>query len=635
MQTKEKDFDVKKFYFYFGPNHYLPAKALVFNLHIAPEGPEVEFYKPYIFHEFPQLSAYNLQTVADLFVHTLLEVLRMEIDLHVNEFNITEDGEDYVVAMEFLDDYTAEDAVVLVSDWFKSINEGKNEDFNFRKKFKLLKGVFDQSLLGGPTLYALVETAIKNDIPVFFIEEENQFQWGYGIRQLRGRSTTFHTDSIKDTEFTMYKDMVTEFLHMCGFPTPAGRNCFTAEEALLETKKLGYPVVVKPVAGHKGVGVTTGIMHEAEVKLAFQSIVEAAEKEGAFFDGAIVQQHIQGHDHRLLTIDGKFAAALKRIPAFVEGNGQDTIETLIAAENKKEIRRDDARSPLAKINIDKDLIDYLLAQNLNLSSIPAKGQQVYLRRVANISAGGISINVTDSIHPKNAELAETIASFFNVKCLGIDVLTDDISLPWSEGNFGIIEINAGPGVFMHLAPAYGGSINVPEKILLSHFGKHDQARIPIIAGNHITQSFLNELLSELNSIRKGIFTGSLIAEGIFFNNRYFYKNNHHDQNVKIILRHPKTEFAIFHHTKDEIYDYGFFHQGADLIILDQPNWAEESMKNLLLPGGYVVEVSESEIVLTSNSHTLNSVTFATGDKESALLQIIKPLLPQLIEKYSS
>jgi cyanophycin synthetase len=633
MKTRDQDFDVRKFYFYYGPNHYLPKKAMVFNLYVAPDGPEADFYKPHVYEVFPHLQKLNLQTVADLFTHTLLEVLRMDINLFINDFSITEDASDYVIAIEFLDDYSAEDAALLVSNWFKSMNEGTVEQFNFLRKFELLQAIFDKSLLGGPTLYALVEAGIKNDIPVLFLEEENQYQWGYGVKQLRGRSTTFHTDGVKDTEFTMYKDMVTEFLMMCGFPTPAGNNCLTEEEAVSEAKKLGFPLVVKPVAGHKGQGVITGIQTESELKVAFQNIIEMAAKEGLFFDGAIVQQQIKGHDHRFLTLDGKFVAALKREPAFVTGNGINTIEELIEEENKKEIRKDNARSPLTKIVPDTDMIKFLQLQNLNTASVPEDGKKIYLRRVANISAGGVSINVTDNIHPKNIELAESIAGFFNVKCLGIDLLAEDITIPWKDGDFAIIEINAGPGVFMHLAPAFGPGINVPEMILLSHFKQAELARIPIIAGNNITRTLIAMLEETIDGKSPKITIGSLTHDGVFFNGKYFYKNNSHEQNVKIILRHPKTGFAIFNHSRANIYDYGFFHEGADIIILDHANWAEERLKDQLLPGGHIIEISDKEISLEMNSNVLKTVKYTEKNKEKRLAEIIRPLLFDLIEKY--
>jgi cyanophycin synthetase len=171
---------------------------------------------------------------------------------------------------------------------------------------------------------------------------------------------------------------------------------------------------------------------------------------------------------------------------------------LIEKENAKEIRLDNARSPLCKIKIDDNLKDFLALQNKDLTYIPDAGEKITLRRVANISAGGVSINVTSKIHPDNVKLVENIARYFKVKCLGIDVLAQDISKSWREGNFGIIEINAGPGVFMHLAPAYGGSIDVPKHIMLSHFDTQTKGRIPIIAGNFIPQQMMEKIVSILN-----------------------------------------------------------------------------------------------------------------------------------------
>lgn len=629
---KQNDFDVKKFYVYNGPNFYLNKKALVFNIFLEPDGPEVSYYNKTVYKEFPIIEERNPTTVIDLFSTTLVQVLKMDIDLFLNEYSIGEDGEDYVVAVEFFDEGVTEDAVYLLSEWFKAMNDGRS--FNFHEEFVKLQADFDKTLLGGPTLYSLVEAGLKRNIPIMYLVEENQFQWGYGKKQLRGRSTTFHTDSIKDTEFTMYKDMVGEFLIMCGFPTPIGKNCFDIEEAVDEAKKLGFPVVVKPVAGHKGQGVTTGIESEDGVRKAFNLIIEAADAEGGKFDGIIVQQQIYGTDHRLLAVNGKFAAALHRVPAYVDGDGKNDIKELIRIDNEKEVRLDNARSPLCKIKIDEDLIDYLTLQKLSLDHVPRSGERVYLRRVANISAGGVSINVTDKIHPKNVEMVESIAKFFKVKCLGIDVLAQDIEKPWTEGNFGIIEINAGPGVFMHLAPALGGSIDVPGLVMASHFIRPETSRIPIIAGNNITKELADIFYKTVRNINPDIFFASLINEGIFFNGNYFFKNERHDQNVKIILRHPETEFAVINHNKLEIYDYGFFHEGADIIILDNPNYAEEAMKNLLLANGTLIEINDHQMEVKKNGESLSCITFYNdADKEHLIISAIEPLLKELIYKY--
>jgi len=632
MENKLNDFDVSKFYVYNGPNYYLNTKALVFNIFLDPDGPEVDYYWETVKVKFLKGLKKKPSTVIDLFANILLEVLKMDIDLFINNYSIKEDGGDYVVAVECMDDYIAEDAVYLVSEWFKAMND--KIEFDINSKFNLLQVAFDKSLLGGPTIYSLVEAGLKRNIPVFFLNEENQFQWGYGCKQLRGRSTTFHTDGIKDTEFTMFKDMVGSFLEMCGFPTPIGKNCFSMEEAIAEAKKLGFPVVVKPVAGHKGQGVTTGIESDEEVKKAYQKIIDAVENEGAKFDGILVQQQIYGTDHRLLTVGGKFAAALQRVPAYIDGNGIDTIEKLIGVENEKEVRLDNARSPLCKIKIDDDLNDYLALQQLTLMSVPKTEERIFLRRVANISAGGVSINVSDKIHPKNIEMTESIARYFKVKCLGIDMLAADITKPWTDGNFGIIEINAGPGVFMHLAPALGGSIDVPGLIMTSHFYKPEFARIPIIAGNKLSLTFANNLYKKLKTINPTTFMGALTEEGVHFNGNYFFKNEAHDQNVKIILRNPDVNFALFNHTKYDIYDYGFFHQGADMIVIEDPNYAEESLKEQLLEEGILIEIIDNDLNVFKNNEVIFNKTLNEGeDKEKVILSIIQPYLEDLVDKY--
>ncbi|MEI7596092.1 MAG: acetate--CoA ligase family protein [Bacteroidota bacterium] len=630
---RERDFKARKFYAYSGPNYYLNKKSLVFNIFIAPEGETVEFFKSQIIPHFPDLEHVETPYVVDLFCETLMRVLKMDIDLYINDYSVIAEEDEYIVAVEYLDKKIAKEAVFLVSDWFKAMSLKKTMDF--QKEFIALQADFDKTLFGGPTLYSLVEAGLKRQIPVVYLWEENQFMWGYGVKQLRGRSTTFHTDGIKDTEFTMFKDMCADFLMKCGFPTPSGVNCFTEEDALNEAHNHKWPVVVKPVNGHKGQGVTTGIMDDEEVKKAFQNILKLCTDNSVAFEGALVQEQVYGTDHRLIGVGGKFVAALERVPAFVIGNGTDTIKKLIEVENNLLIRLDNARSPLCKIKIDDDLVNYLKLQNLSLESVPAQGENITLRRVANISAGGVSINVTDKIHPDNIKLVEDIASYFNVKCIGIDVLAADISKPWREGNFGIIEINAGPGVFMHLAPAYGGSIDVPGEIIMSHFNEFKSPRIPIITANKASLGLSNLINEKLHSIRKDAFFGSLTEEGVSFNGKHFHKNNEHDANVEIILRHPKLNFALFTHNVDDILDFGIVHEGADIVILDEPTSTEDyTLVSQLLEGGLLLDIEGNEIIVERDKNEIGKFYFdSPEEKDKVIFSIIEPYLASYFEKY--
>jgi cyanophycin synthetase len=229
-------------------------------------------------------------------------------------------------------------------------------------------------------------------------------------------------------------------------------------------------------------------------------------------------------------------------------------------------------------------------QGLNPDHVPTKDEKIVLRRVANISAGGVSFNVTKEMHPDNIQMAENIAKFLHVTALGIDVLAGDISKPWTEGNFGIIEINAGPGVFMHLAPAFGGSIDVPGAIMEYFFGKDPKkSRIPIITCNYLTNELVDGVYNALKEIKPDVEFGCVKTDGLYFNNIYFNDNNH-TENCKMLFRNPKLDIALIEHDREDIHDYGTWHLGHDMAILDQANFAEAILERDLLPDGILIEV---------------------------------------------
>jgi cyanophycin synthetase len=222
-----------------------------------------------------------------------------------------------------------------------------------------------------------------------------------------------------------------------------------------------------------------------------------------------------------------------------------------------------------------------------------------------------------------------------VTCLGIDVLTEDIGRPWDEGNFGIIEINAGPGVFMHLAPAIGGSIDVPGQIMRTFFPKEGSERIPIVAGNRLSLKFCGLLNERLKALKPDVELGALTEQGIHFRGEFFHKNPRHDENVKIILRNPKLDFAVFTHTKDDIFDFGVYHEGSDVVVLENPHEVEETvLARDLRPDGLRVDVKETEIVVTRNGQEIGAHSISSPEeKDRMLLDAIGPYLEELLYKY--
>ncbi len=636
------NFTVSKFYSYSGPSYYLDRPAMVFNIFIDPTSQNSEFFKEKVLQKFPELAENYPTEVSELFGRVLLQVCKMELNIFINRYAVLPDDTEWTIAVENLDERLVKECVYLVSDWFLAMSNGG--DFDFDNIYTDIKKKFDKSLFGGPTIYSLIESGIKRNIPVHYLYEENQFQWGYGKTQRRGRSTIFHTDGIKDTEFTTYKDMCGDFLELCGFPTPKGFNCYSQEEIETAVEEIGFPCVIKPVNGHKGQGVTTGIESMPEAIKAFNNVLKLAENGGVTFDGALVQQQIYGYDHRILTIGGKYVACLKRVPAFVKGDGKSTIKQLIDTDNLLEIRADTARSPLCKIKLDDDMLDFMRLQGLTPDHVPAAGEDVVLRRVANISAGGVSYNVTTEMHPENIRMAENIAKFLNVTALGIDVLAADISKPWQEGNFGIIEINAGPGVFMHLAPAFGGSVDVPGYIMEHFFGKKEvSGRIPIIAGNFLTHNLIEGIYNKLKEIKPDIEFGSVRNDGVYFNNQFF-NDNIHDENCKMLMRNPKLDFAVFEHNNNDIHDFGIWHWGLDLAILDKANYAERILERDLIPGGILIEIDELELVegeiqkykisLNQNKKVLKEEVVENKEIiDDKILEYLSPYLKELLYKY--
>ncbi len=640
-KVQRHNFWVGRFYPYSGASYYLNCPSMVFNVFINENAKDTAFYKEQILAKFPKIAEGYPETIEQLFGKVVQQVSKMDLNLYVDEYSVMQDDDEWTIAFESLDEFLSEDVAFMVSNWFIAMTEGSEYDFD--KQFEILQNAFNKTLYGGPTIYSLVEAGIKKDIPVHYLYEENCLQWGYGHKQQRGRSTIFHTDGIKDTEFTTYKDMMGEFLELCNFPTPKGENCFSEEEIQETVDKLGFPVVIKPVAGHKGQGVTTGIESMEEAFKAYNNIVNAATEAGLAFEGALAQQQIYGYDHRILTIGGKFVACLKREPAFVMGDGTQTIKELIDEDNRLEIRADTARSPLAKILLDADMIDFLTLQGLTPDAVPAKDEKIVLRRVANISAGGVSFNVTDEMHPENIKMAENIAKFFNVSALGIDVLAKDIGTPWHEGNFGIIEINAGPGVFMHLAPAFGGSIDVPAAIMDSFFGTNENAgKIPIITGNYLTNNLIEGLYNKFKEIKSDIEFGSVRKDGVYFNNSFFMENQHNEK-CKMLLRNPKLEVAVFEHTKDTIYDFGTWHTGHNIAILEKPTYAEEILKRDLNKGGILVLINDENvedldnenliITLSKDDEILSTTTVTKEQADAKVLELIQPYFADLLSKY--
>ncbi|WBQ19148.1 cyanophycin synthetase [Sphingobium yanoikuyae] len=322
----------------------------------------------------------------------------------------------------------------------------------------------------GPSTASLVDAARRRTVPVTRLDGQSR----YGSRQQRIRASITGRTSQIGVTLAGNKDATKAILASLGLPVPAGYVSRTAEEALAAARKLGGAVVVKPLDGNHGRGVTTALNDEEAISAAFGLAAKICTK-------VIIERHLPGHDYRALVIGGKLVAVAERVPAHIIGDGTHTVAELIAHLNDDPRRGLGHEAVLTRIRVDQALEDLLARDGRALADIPAQGERVLLRGTANLSSGGTAIDRTDEIHPENRLVAEMAATALGLDVAGIDLLSPDIARPLRETGGGIVEVNAAPGLRMHLAPSQGAARDVAAPIISTLFPDDTPSRIPIVA----------------------------------------------------------------------------------------------------------------------------------------------------------
>lgn len=585
-------FALSNFKFYHGPNPYLNTAAVVFDWAIHPSAcpSSLEDYLPEIVRELPEMGGQSVSSLCQLWAAALSALSSLQMGLHLKRVSVTAAGESQRFALEALHEATSRGIIDLLWDWLESITQGRH--FDLQQRLHFLQEEFRRSPYGGPTSYALLRAAREKGIPTFYLPQERLMQYGYGKYQVRGVSTTFDCDSHLDSDFTTYKDDCKAFLAECGFPVPQGRTVYSLAGAQQAAAEVGYPVAVKPVVGHKGIGVTASVRSEYELEFAFYKAVEASPSARS---GCIVERHIAGSDFRLLCVGGKFAAAVERRPPTIIGDGQSTIAQGIAKENATPARQDSPTSPLAAIPVDGVLENWLRQQGLSLDSIPEVGQVVTLRPVANISAGGVTHNVTHLVHPDNRQLAEEIACYFRLVALGVDLIASNISQSWKQGACGVIEINAAPGVLMHLNPAFGQGVDVPSQIVEALFGSEFTCRPPVVMFNRLARNDLFTLLERIGQIHPHWTVGGVCRQGMWLNGSERQLQPDYNSNVRLFLRHRQLDCLIVEYCDEIFAADGMACEGSQILVLDEPSELEEKLTRDLLAGGTLLR-KQGEVV---------------------------------------
>ena len=366
------------------------------------------------------------------------------------------------------------------------------------------------SLHLGPSTAHIVEAATERRIPFIRLTEGNLVQLGYGANQRRiWTAETDQTSAIAES-IASDKDLTKSLLQACGVPVPEGRIVANANEAWDAARSIGLPVVVKPTDANHGRGVFTNLSTPEEIEQAFVG----AEKEGS---SVMVERFVQGEAHRLLVVGNKLVAATRGKMQTVVGNGHSSVLQLIADQINSDPRCGEAEEfPLEPLVLEKEPIAQLELQRQGLTgaSIPAPSQVVLVKR-----HGDLAYDVTDRVHPAVAAAATLAARVVGLDIAGIDLVAADISQPLQAQGGAIIEVNAGPGLLMHLKPAEGQPRPVGQAIVNHLFPGENQGRIPIvgITGTRHT-SRIARLIAWLLHI-SGKHVGLACSEGFYLDAR--------------------------------------------------------------------------------------------------------------------
>lgn len=390
----------------------------------------------------------------------------------------------------------------------------------------------------GPTTGSIVAEAQRRGVPVMRLDQRSLMQLGWGRKQQRirasitGRTAFIGVDSASD------KDLTKKLLAQSGLPTPQGEVVRTAEEAVRAAQRMGGPVVIKPLDGNHGRGVTTNLTDPDAIRGAFDLAVQISRR-------VVVETYLQGNDHRLLVVGGELVAAAERVPAHVVGNGADTVTQLIEEVNKDPRRGEGHEQMLTKIRVDAQVEDLLASRGMTLESVPAAGQVVMLRGTANLSTGGTAVDRTDDIHPDNACIAVRAAMTLGLDIAGVDFMCPDITKSAREIGGGVVEVNAAPGFRMHLQPTVGRPRPVAPAVVRMLFPRGETGRIPIFAvtgtnGKSTTARMLAHILRQT-----GLTVGLTSTSGVYVNGERVLKADASGpKSARMVLRDPMVEAAV-------------------------------------------------------------------------------------------
>ena len=489
----------------------------------------------------------------------------------------------------------------------------------------------DEDVRLGPSTGSIVDAAVARGIPFRRLTEGSLVQFGWGSRQRRIQAAEIDaTGAIAET-IAQDKELTKTLLDAAGVPVPLGRSVSDMDDAWAAALEVGLPVVIKPKDGNQGKGVTVNVTTREQLDAGYHAASE-------FRDDIMVEKYLPGHDFRLLVIGDKLVAAARRDPPHVTGDGVHSVRQLVDTVNLDPRRGSGHATSLTKIRFDDIALASLAKQGYDAESVPAKGTRVTLRNNANLSTGGSATDVTDDVHPEVAARAIAAAQMIGLDICGVDLVCDGVLRPIEEQGGGIVEVNAAPGLRMHISPSFGKGRAVGEAIMDTLYAHGDDGRIPVVAvtgtnGKTTTTRLIAHLLSS-----SGLRTGMTNTDGVYIEGRRIDSGDcSGPKSARNVLMHPDVDAAVFETARGGMLREGLAfdrcqvavvtnvgagdHLGMNYITtLEQLAVLKSIIVQNVAPGGMAVLNAADPVVADMADNTRGDVTYFALDASLPLMQ---------------
>jgi cyanophycin synthetase len=559
-----------------GPNYWSNSHRYLIQLRLDTEGlgklemslaAELNDKLSYLFHSFENLipwSAFSPNTEPESGIDDFVGKVALYIQVlagmnpSFGRVKKTKFENISVVVFEYEEEevgrYAARAAVGLLQSFLENTGYDLTQDI---KKMRSLR----EDVRFGPSTGSIVEEAVSRGIPFIRVNTESLVQLGYGKNQVRFRATMTENTSSIAVDIAKNKTETKRLLEEASIAVAKGFTVLNKSELADVVRKVGFPLVVKPADGNHGKGVSIDLKNLEDVEIAFDHAKDYSRK-------IIIESFIEGYDFRILVINHKFVAAALREPACIIGDGVQTIKELIENENKDPRRGYGHENVLTEISINSDTLNQLAKHGLTLESILSKGEKLYVKGTANLSTGGTSEDVTDTVHPNNIFTFERISRIIGLDICGIDIMGKNLSIPIEESGAAVLEVNASPGFRMHLAPAKGLPRNVAAPVIDMLYPSGKQWHIPIIAITGSNGKTTTTRLIAHIAKNQGYRVGFTTSDGIYVHNSMLTKGDTTGpMSAEAILKDPSVEFAVLETARGGILRAGLGFRHCDLAVV--------------------------------------------------------------------